>query len=555
MLKVSIVVPVYNAGEYVERCAPSLLGQSLGPQSYEIVYVDDGSTDDSLQRLQRLGARHTHVRVLTQENSGWPGKPRNVGVRAARGEYVQFVDQDDELTPEALERMYDLGSRNDADIVLGKVTGTMQGPSRVFKRTVERCTPADAPLFESLTPHKMFRRSFLLDHGIEFPEGRVRLEDQIFMARAYVRAKNVSIVGDYHCYVWQRREDGGNTSGSATTPEAYYGHLREVVESVKAATEPGPYQDHLLRRSFRVELLRPVIEPRVLQRKGEQLERYYGIVRRMALECFPPGVPEGLPALGALRGRLLIEGKLESLIELARRTRQIKPHLTVSDVHWEDGRLSVTTALRMVRPDGRPLTLREDRGRLLLDPELLSGVKGAEEWEVRDPFTDSFGDVLLHDTARNLWWFHDKDQTPSLERLSGNTHTVVLRATTLLDPLTLAGGNPLPTGTHQFWLYGQFLGVGRRTRLTLPEVTYPARALGSPRRLVIPTRTIKEAQLTLAVGRPGRTGLPSRLLLRATTDPRLRRAARDLARRAPKQLRPLVRKADPWTNRRTTKNG
>ncbi|MGH1554344.1 glycosyltransferase family 2 protein, partial [Streptomyces sp. L7] len=104
-----------------------------------------------------------------QENSGWPGRPRNVGIDLSGGKYVQFVDQDDELSYEALERLYALAERNGSDIVLGKVHGTMQGPSNVFKRTVERCTAADAPLFESLTPHKMFRRDFLHEHGIRKP--------------------------------------------------------------------------------------------------------------------------------------------------------------------------------------------------------------------------------------------------------------------------------------------------------------------------------------------------------------------------------------------------
>ncbi|MEU0030425.1 glycosyltransferase, partial [Streptomyces sp. NPDC006335] len=85
MLKVSIVVPVYNAGRYIDMCAPSLLGQTLGEDAYEIIYVDDGSTDDSAQRLDELAAEHAQVRVIHQENSGWPGKPRNVGVREARG--------------------------------------------------------------------------------------------------------------------------------------------------------------------------------------------------------------------------------------------------------------------------------------------------------------------------------------------------------------------------------------------------------------------------------------------------------------------------------------
>src|SRR5690606_39367885 len=97
-------------GPYLDLCAPSLLRQSIGADAYEIIYVDDGSTDDSAQRLDRLAAEHRHVRVIHQENSGWPGKPRNVGVRVARGEYVQFVDQDDELTPQALERLHDLRS-------------------------------------------------------------------------------------------------------------------------------------------------------------------------------------------------------------------------------------------------------------------------------------------------------------------------------------------------------------------------------------------------------------------------------------------------------------
>ena len=71
-LKVSVVVPVYNAGDYLDRCAPSLLEQSLGSESYEVIYVDDGSTDGSGDRLQRITERHRHARLISQENSGWP---------------------------------------------------------------------------------------------------------------------------------------------------------------------------------------------------------------------------------------------------------------------------------------------------------------------------------------------------------------------------------------------------------------------------------------------------------------------------------------------------
>ncbi|MFE6360048.1 glycosyltransferase [Streptomyces sp. NPDC057806] len=553
MLKVSVVVPVYNAGEYLARCAPSLLDQSIGRDAYEIVYVDDGSTDGSGAHLDRLAARHPHVRVVHQENSGWPGRPRNVGVRHARGEYVQFVDQDDELTPTALEDLYRLAARNGSDIVLGRVIGTMQAPSRVFRRTVDRCTAADAPLFESLTPHKMFRRAFLLEHGIEFPEGRVRLEDQLFMARAYVRARTVSILAT-PCYVWNRREDGGNTSASATTPEAYYGYLRTVVDAVKEGTEPGPLQDDFLRRSYRVELLRPVSEPRILQRTGPALDRYFSTVRRMALDCFPPGVREGLPPISRLRGTLLEEGRLDSLIELARRVRGIRPRLTVEDLHWSDGRLRLTTTIEMLRPDGEPLTLYERQdGRLCLDPEFLDGIEGAEDWEVRDPLTYAEGELLTHDTARDAWWFPDGDLTPRTQRAGGGRHRVLLSGTTTIDPLTLAAGEPLPPGTHLVWASAQLLGVGRRPRVVLDDTLRrtPTVAVGRPPRLVIPTRTPRDAQLGLAVGPPGSTALHHRLLLRATTSPDLRRTTRKLLHRLPPSLRRraggLARRADPWS--------
>lgn len=326
-LRASIVVPVYNAGEYIDTSSESLLRQSIGADHYEVIYVNDGSTDDSAERLEKLAAAHPHVRVHHQENSGWPGKPRNVGVRLSRGRYIQFVDQDDALGLEALERLCAMGERNEADVVLGKVAGTMQGPSSVFADNVEVCTAQDHPLMESLTPHKMFRRDFLLENGIEFPEGRVRLEDQLFMARAYVAAERVSVLADYPCYYWMRREDKGNNS-SAEIDLSYYEDLRKVIHAVKAGTEPGEQRDHLLRRTYRVEILRQASEPRVLS-KASWVEERYEAVRRLVTEEFTDGVREGLNPLAQLRAHLLEANRLGDLKALAERTRQIRSHAEV----------------------------------------------------------------------------------------------------------------------------------------------------------------------------------------------------------------------------------
>ena len=126
-VKVSVVVPVYNTGKYVDECAPSLLGQSLPADEYEVIYVDDGSTDDTLTRLEKIAAGHLNVQVHTRPNSGWPGAAQSRH-RHAKGEYIQFVDHDDMLGPEALERLYEHAKRNDADVVLGKMSSTMVVP-------------------------------------------------------------------------------------------------------------------------------------------------------------------------------------------------------------------------------------------------------------------------------------------------------------------------------------------------------------------------------------------------------------------------------------------
>lgn len=83
--KVSVVVPAFNSGPYLEKLVASLLRQSLPPGEFEAVFVDDGSTDTTPARLDELAAVHPHIRVLHTENSGWPSRPRNIGVAHARG--------------------------------------------------------------------------------------------------------------------------------------------------------------------------------------------------------------------------------------------------------------------------------------------------------------------------------------------------------------------------------------------------------------------------------------------------------------------------------------
>src|SRR5689334_23982007 len=115
---------------------------------------------------------------------------RNVGVAPADAEYVYFVDQDDWLGDEALERMVRFGRSNGSDIVIARQAGHHRRVAKeLFERTLPSATLFDAPLMSSLTPHAMFRKQFLDAHGLRFPEGRRRLEDHVFVTRAYLLAE------------------------------------------------------------------------------------------------------------------------------------------------------------------------------------------------------------------------------------------------------------------------------------------------------------------------------------------------------------------------------
>lgn len=482
MVKVSVVVPIYNPGPYFEACMRSLLRQSLPASEYEIVLVNDGSTDGTDKLLDAYAAEHPHVRVSHQENSGWPGKPRNVGVKTAVGEYVQFVDQDDELAPEALERLYALAERNDADIVLGKVAGTMAGPSNVFARTVDEATIEEHEVHESLTPHKFFRRDFLIDQDIRFPEGKVRLEDQLFMVKAYLRARTVSILGDYACYYWMRRDDGGNNSSGYIAPAAYFAYLEQVMDAVVADTQPGPVRDRMLSRFLRVEMMARVREPKVLLYSERYRQQSYDVVRRILLERFtnPDGSPhaarELLSPMMRLRTHLLQHGRLDSLMELARRGEEPVGEAVVEKVQQRGGKLTLQLRTGLFHRDGSPVLVVRSGTGYVLGSRLVDGVEGLPEggWDAGHPLDHAEAEVRVFDQAGKVWWFPAADLRPELvargtDQAGRRAYQVMLTGSTTIDASTIAGGRPLARGVYDVWVGVQTLGLGRGARPAGPQ--------------------------------------------------------------------------------------
>ena len=361
----------------------------------------------------------------------------------------------------------------------------------------------------------MFRRAFLLDNDLRFPEGKRRLEDQLFMVQSYLKAKTVSIVGDYACYYWNRRDDGGNSSASRSTMRGYYDNLREVLDAVEAGTQPGELRSRLMRRFFRNEMMNRLREPRLLRYSDGYRNQGFKVVRELACERFSDGdgtfasgeVVAGLSPLMRLRATLLERDRLDGLMELARRGQNVRGTATVDDLRWTESALCIDVRAGLVHADGSPVVVVERNGRYECDPILVAGLPTIDAWDVGDPRSHAEAEIKVHHRDTNLWWFAPATLRPSLVPVGSGQearYQVVVSGTASLDPRSLAGGAPLDPGRYELWISVQTLGLGRSVRLTIDtgarwdDALVPA-VVGDPARIVVPRRSMPLGQLTLEV--------------------------------------------------------
>ena len=396
MLKVSVIVPVYNPGPNIDECVSSLLGQSLAPEEYELIFVDDGSTDGTSGRLDELASQHANVRVEHIPNSGWPGRPRNIGSDMAQGEFVYFVDNDDWLGPRALERMHANAVRHEADIVIGKVVGHGKTvPRTLFRRNRTDVTLEWPPLLRLPTPHKLFRKSLLDEHGIRFPEGRRRLEDHLFVVHAYFHARRISVLANYPCYHWMLRD--ASASWKPFDPVAYFDNVREVLDLVDEHTEPGPLRDQLYAHWYRSKLLSRVGSGPFVRREPQYRRELYDEIRRLALERYGPEVNDRLPFNLRMRSSLLREGSYQSIGALAELEDGLEGDVTVRRVRLDDDVLRLE--LRAALGGSQPLAFVREGARMVWrPPEAVRRELRAEELDASEGLKRSNVQVLLRST-------------------------------------------------------------------------------------------------------------------------------------------------------------
>lgn len=230
-IKVSLIIPVYNAEEFLDESINSILNQTLS--DIELVCVNDGSKDDSLKMLENFSKKDNRIKIIDQKNQGC-GAARNKALENATGDYIYFFDPDDYLVPDALEKLYENAISNNSDFVIFKIASFRDGEpinydepgfefEKIFNdidfnnftfnyRAIKRHV-----LLSSFAPWTKFYKKEFLDKYDDFRfHTNVAFDDVPFHVQSMLRAKRISYVPEffYH-YRLSNPNSVNNTASNA----------------------------------------------------------------------------------------------------------------------------------------------------------------------------------------------------------------------------------------------------------------------------------------------------------------------------------------------------
>lgn len=261
--KFSVIVPIYNEQRYLAKCIESLRNQTL--EDIEIILVDDGSTDRSGLIADWYARQDRRIRVFHKENGG-QGPARNLGMKAAKGEYIGFADADDWVEREMFQKLYERAEQTHADIVFTGFKIVSHGRVREvykyqhsFKDSLllgqhdlsnYRCHlygPESSGKTDEIPGYVFtggFRRSFIAANHLRF--SNMMSEDNIFLIQAFQAVRCVSfIVGALYCY---RRDNQVSTTNSfkAGSIDSYQSYMKAALQLLK--NEPSEQKHECLCR-------------------------------------------------------------------------------------------------------------------------------------------------------------------------------------------------------------------------------------------------------------------------------------------------------------------
>lgn len=231
-MKLSVIIPLYNSGKYLSKAVDSVVNQQLG-NDYEIVIVNDGSTDDSGDIAEKIALDNKNIKVFTQKNQG-PGIARNRGLEEARGEYILFLDADDYLEPDSLSFLLSEAEDKNLDILFYSYRAIFEDgtfsvlalPNHEWNSIVVDGITAIAKFkFIHSVCSEIFKREFVLKTGVKF-ENQFWGEDVLFIIKLLLQAKRTERVNKV-CYNYVRY----NIKSLTNSHNKDKSHIKKVTNS------------------------------------------------------------------------------------------------------------------------------------------------------------------------------------------------------------------------------------------------------------------------------------------------------------------------------------
>ncbi|MCI5856855.1 MAG: glycosyltransferase family 2 protein [Agathobacter sp.] len=289
---VSVVIPVYNVEKYLARCLDSVLAQDY--MSIEIICVNDCSTDNSAQLLQKYEAAHANIRVVMPEKNGGLGAARDLGMESAAGEYICFLDSDDYIAADFVSRYVEaMGA--DTDIVIGSFLKCM-GDKQIAGKII------DSEAFAWVMPSavvRLYRLDFLRKNGIDF-RGLRYYEDGIFNLRcmvAHPRCRIINYSGYY--YMVNAASITQNRKGEMLF-ETYISNYRALAKDIK--WNESTIKDHEILEYEYVQGITICMIYNLRHAGVDLVEKFVALRREILQELFPEWRKNRLLKIGQLKG-------------------------------------------------------------------------------------------------------------------------------------------------------------------------------------------------------------------------------------------------------------
>lgn len=200
-MKLSVIVPVYNTGKYLNKCLDSILNQSL--KDLELIIVNDGSTDNSVDIIKEYIKNNKDRIVFLDKKNGGQGSARNLGISKAHGDYITFVDSDDFIDKDMYKEMYDMAIKNDSDIVICNISDYYEksGSSKDTCLSLDKEVSVNEALIKSVPSvvNKIYKKELL--KNIKFDES-IWYEDLPYSLQVVSNAKKINFINKpfYHYY-------------------------------------------------------------------------------------------------------------------------------------------------------------------------------------------------------------------------------------------------------------------------------------------------------------------------------------------------------------------